>query len=574
MILDIQKNSKEILLDYINQENNSDLLLDDFVFDTPQSITVTASGKNTKIKLSAKETSTYYGFREIFYKRLNFSDIFNNEKTPLINKTALKLSELIPNINNLYGINLTEDDYIEADVPLFDYSDPDKTRIVTISSKPDSILFTGSYDFVLNSKIAVPIDDGNISRIFYIHQTGYSSIDYKKTILSITNIGTVNENFSLLSNAITVPTFNVSRMLLKNNGEIVLLGDFTLTYTDSNQISNNVIAKTLLLNDDGSVKSHYIDFLYNQNLEINYIENSLVEFKYVIDPTLNLSANHVYRYSEDGLLDTTYETTGIGYAPVIITLCNDGRLYTVSPIVDKEYRIDRLLPNGELDSTFTTIFVSGIGINNPLTVTQIKPVYNNGLWLLLYPAYGVNINSISCKINGVAIVPEGITAAFAWNPILKFQENGSWNKIFSNLLTNNNDKSIYLTSGSTLKPVDTVLVGDENNITFFTYKSNPVTGFDHKQPITFDYGGKLLPLNGIDYQNQFRWVDCKEVFSQYNNQTIAYGTMILPLTSGGYSEISSCIARYSHNGTSLSLIFRNDNTNNGIKNVIMKETTV
>lgn len=574
MILDIQKNSKEILVDYINQENDSNLLVNDFVFDTPQSITVTASGKNTKIKLTAKLTSVYYGFREVFYKRLNFSDIFNNEKTPLINKTALKLSELIPNINNLYGINLTEDDYYEVDIPPFDYSNPDMVRIVTIVSKPESILFTGSYDFVLNNKVVVPIDDDNISRIFYVHQTGYNSIDYKKTILSITNIGTANENFFLLSNATTITTFNINRMLLKSNGEIVLLGDFTLTYINSNQVSNNIIAKTLLLNDDGSIKNHYTDFLYNQNPEIVYIENSLVEFKYVIDPTLNLSANDVYRYKEDGLLDSAYEITGIGYAPVSITLCNDGCLYTVSPIVNKEYRIDRLLSSGELDPTFTTIFISGVGVNNPLTVTQIKPVYNNGLWLLLYPAYGVSINSISCKINDVAIVPEGITSTFAWNPILKFQEDGSWNKTFSNLLTNNSDKSIYLTSGSTLRPVDSVLVGDENNITFFTYKSNPITGFDHKQPITFDYAGKLLPLNGIDYQNQFRWVDCKEVFSQYNKQTIAYGTMLLPLTSGGYSEVSSCITRYSHNGSSLSLIFRNDNVNNKIKNVIMKEITL
>ena len=586
ILIDQNLSSEQILINEINYKNSTNLLYTDFDFNIPEPVSIFGKNVNTKVMITPKTSSPYTGTREIFYNRLDLGEILTNPVGQVFPENFTKLSEIIGKINTVFGINLKVDDYYDQNLPIYYTSPGGVIPRVNVTAKPESLLFTGSFSLVLGA-IAPQAAISAFDLAYYIHNQGYDASSYMNSLISINKDGSTNIDFILFRNVTNIATLVIDKVLLLNNGELVLNGQFELTITEQgNPTPAPTICSSLVLRADGSVKETSQTPLFNANPAIKYTEDKAVEYKYVIDVTNMTKANRLYRYTQNGMLDSLYSATGVTYIPEIISLCSDGKLYTVSPIFtaplvfnanipSKQRRIDRLLSNGSVDPSFTSVTISAKGNDSPLAIVEIFPLTSDGFWMLFQPLYGVAITSTSPVINGISLVPGGINVAHAWNPVVKFAQNGQYDTSFKSLLKNNLDSSIFsIAGGNSLNVGDKVLSCSSTKACFFTMKSNPITGYEHRQPIAFNAAGELKTLSGDQYVQQYRWVEATQVIVQPNKYFLTYGkiTTINPL--GGYSTVSNAVARYKEDGSVDNVIYRQpvQDTNGGvfsIKEVLM-----
>jgi hypothetical protein len=103
-------NPKEVILAILNQSSGTSVEVADVDFGTPQRATGGAPLRNTKLVISPKANSGYYGNKIIWYNRIHITDL----GSITVNKgTSTLYSQLIPAINAKYGIYLSIDDIVE-----------------------------------------------------------------------------------------------------------------------------------------------------------------------------------------------------------------------------------------------------------------------------------------------------------------------------------------------------------------------------------------------------------------------------------------------------------------------------
>lgn len=103
-----------------------------FYFNDPEPGVV--PGKNTKIKVTGKSSSKYIGTRVLHYNRIPLSQLGALRVT---RESETNVVELIPKINNKYGLFLSE--YDLAANPLLPYEIGEITLNVEV--KPTSLIF-------------------------------------------------------------------------------------------------------------------------------------------------------------------------------------------------------------------------------------------------------------------------------------------------------------------------------------------------------------------------------------------------------------------------------------------------
>ena len=67
--INIQQDPHQVLLDSLNQRNQTNILLSDVDFSDPTPISPTGNGDDTEITLSPKVGSSYYNSRSFTYKK-------------------------------------------------------------------------------------------------------------------------------------------------------------------------------------------------------------------------------------------------------------------------------------------------------------------------------------------------------------------------------------------------------------------------------------------------------------------------------------------------------------------------
>lgn len=586
-IIDTSKSAQKILMDEINIKNNTTLDFNDFIFSIPETVTLPGQDVNTKIRLTPKENTTFYGFKDIFYKRLDLNIILARPVGTILPGAATLLSEIIPAINIEFGIGLKTEDYIDQPLQPYNASSIVGQNFVNINAKAESLLFFGSTRFTLGP-LVLNNNNNNNNFIYYLHSTGQntilnppSPIEGKKQLISINSDGTNNNDFVLLRNTnILRSDIDIRKVILRNDGSLVLLGIFNInlfsSFFESSQFNNsnilinndntsNIICNSIVIYSSGEFLQSFSNTLFYSNgfsnnpisTEMKLIENVNIYHKYFIDkgdgetPGVGL-----VRYSQDGVLDTSY-SPNINYIPINAYLCDDGSLYLVKPetiepiasnnnIPGKVIIIEKLYNNGFINETFQKVIISGDGINNVLPVAQLYPIFNDGFWILFNPLYGVSTSSISPIINGVPLVPVNNLTECSWNPIVKISENGNYQNSFNSILKNNLNYSIYSPPG----PIS--MIGNNLGATLFTYKNNPITGFLHSQPMNFNQFGDNQLLTELNYSEQYKWISSSKPLLEPINSFISYGLLDNKLT--GINDY--CVGRYNFNGTIDKVIFR------------------
>lgn len=158
------KQSKDLVYDLINASNPSlpvPASASTVNLNTPSAITP-SGGKiqNTKMTLNAPANSPFLGKKDITYRRIDLSNLFRSVIVQVNkysaaaaagnqNTVAFTLYNLLADLNAKYGMSFTTDDLGDANILRGNTQNSDGFyfNTVTISAKPTSLAFTGSFTF-------------------------------------------------------------------------------------------------------------------------------------------------------------------------------------------------------------------------------------------------------------------------------------------------------------------------------------------------------------------------------------------------------------------------------------------
>lgn len=157
----------------INAANNINLKMTDVVFGPAEAVAgltpVPTTVKNTRSILTAAPAARYSGKVPAFYDRLSFTKVF--EHTPVNTYAKLRsfrpvrIHDLIPDLNNYYGLELTKADILDGELTLVD-----GVGSAVIEATPASLTWTG--------KFTVSIIPGDLALEKHMTVTDLKGIDY------------------------------------------------------------------------------------------------------------------------------------------------------------------------------------------------------------------------------------------------------------------------------------------------------------------------------------------------------------------------------------------------------------
>lgn len=558
--LNINDPDAKILMDAVNYENQTSYDYNDFIYGEPESASLLNTIINTKIRITPKVGTLYYNSKDFFYRRMDLGQIYETSKISIQVGSRTLLSELIPEINEYYGINLKPGTYVDQVLPVEDPQNPGAPLIVALQANPGALLFQGVALIELNTTPAVLEEDRFDRRVYILVDNEDASIYQNTVVVYDTKFEPVT-TFTLLRNCTNVTQFNATKIIPLSNGNIALRGVFKF---DSVLSGSNVTydVNSIILAPNGAVIKIGNPHLFGPAGITNWYGHYSDPHKYVIDTANEINTDtttKTYRYTNDGELDITFVATGLGYVPQHITTDKSGRIYTASDPYNAsgwKLRIDRLLASGILDPNYTPIIFEIAGVGQPLGIIQMRVNELNELFVALRPVTGVSSLDPSPIINGETVIPGNTTQVYGYTPVFKFKETGVWDKSFKNENLNIAPTAIYDTTGSNMLPNDNVIGVDGNVVMFYTNIINPITGFRQRMPLSFDKYGTPIRLAGQDYESQVRWDSTKQLLGLTNGRAIAFGMGYTKNPSGGWSALTPLVAAYFKNASGMKIIHK------------------
>jgi hypothetical protein len=117
--LDFNQPAVDILLDQLNYDNNAGITPQLVVFQNP-SANATGAQRNTTVQITSVEGSGFTGSVDWQYNRVDISVVPGIRSTLIsVPNGATLISQLLPNINLAYGIQLTAEDIVDGPIPTF-----------------------------------------------------------------------------------------------------------------------------------------------------------------------------------------------------------------------------------------------------------------------------------------------------------------------------------------------------------------------------------------------------------------------------------------------------------------------
>lgn len=127
-------NGEEVLLSIVNEQDGTDVLLEDVVFGSPQRATGVLPVRNTFVKITPQVQSGLYGIKTFWYNRIHKSEL----GTITVDRgEATTYLQILPAINDKYGLYLTIADIIDGPLPTLQVGEIE----VDLPINPNSLAF-------------------------------------------------------------------------------------------------------------------------------------------------------------------------------------------------------------------------------------------------------------------------------------------------------------------------------------------------------------------------------------------------------------------------------------------------
>lgn len=149
MKYDLSKLPEQILVDMINQDNGLNLTPDILSFGLPTP-SRTLDGRNTMVTVSAQPGTRVSGEVALHYSRLPLDSTAVGKNHVFKADGALTVAQLIPAINERFGINLQSSEYQNAQLPAFDGIVGHEQMPFALNASLHSLVFIGSVTLVLS----------------------------------------------------------------------------------------------------------------------------------------------------------------------------------------------------------------------------------------------------------------------------------------------------------------------------------------------------------------------------------------------------------------------------------------
>lgn len=140
MTINLNQSSSEMLLDLINQDNNTTFTLADISFGIPTEY-AGIGGRNTLVTVSAKPGRPYLGSFTFHYKRLDFSILWPTGLQFTTNIAYGNTHAILNLINNEYSLGLKEEDIANTTFV---------SGVATLTALSTSLAWIGSVQIQLN----------------------------------------------------------------------------------------------------------------------------------------------------------------------------------------------------------------------------------------------------------------------------------------------------------------------------------------------------------------------------------------------------------------------------------------
>jgi hypothetical protein len=565
--IDLNKTDEEILMDQINAENSTNLDYSDFIFSVPVPASIPLTDINTKITLTPRVTSGYIKPRDIFYKRIDLAQVFNNNDIDIIVDTEEDLSDLINQINEKYGINLRTGDYLDVAVPAIDPLNPVLNRQVVVQAHPESYLYVGTGNLILDPRVR-PVDDYNYVRDTFVITDSSNPAVYENTIVSLNSVFNESAYFDFLRNTVSVDFVRIDKIIALPNRNFYLGGQFEFEAALNGDPLQPYVSSGLIIDTNGLIVEQSSTPLFGVGLNNRYGVNRNINYVYLCDPDGLISPSNstqLYRYTLDGQRDILFDPDGLGYVPEIVRVADDGKIYTASseytgPLVSdplqtaKQIRIDRLNSDGTLDLSFSTIYIRSTGISDVTPVVDILPITGGGGFVLLKPIHGISTSSDYPIINDEPMVLPTDPLDCSFNPVFRFNQDGLRVPGFSRILLNNEPSSVLINS-SNLNIDDKCLSYADNKLLVLTNRRHPITGYTHKQLMCFNMNGTLLNIAPSSLAADIRWVSDVSFVRLDNGRILLAGVGQTRLPSGGWASARSLIVMYNQSGQIIETVY-------------------
>lgn len=148
--IDMGGDGKTLLLAMIGKKLGETLSAEDYDFQDPETPIDASQGKNTMVRMYPKGGTGGYGPKVIYYDRINIKEL----GTVSIDKGSYtRVKDTLADINNKYGVYLTETDIVDADLPAADATGTVYFNIVINDAK--SLVFYGNTPANMTTPIAV-----------------------------------------------------------------------------------------------------------------------------------------------------------------------------------------------------------------------------------------------------------------------------------------------------------------------------------------------------------------------------------------------------------------------------------
>ena len=211
----LSKKSKDLLLDLVNDKNQSELVHEDVDFADPA--VQTANDRNSNSVISAKPDSQYTGEVTVEYDRLDLQKLFTDAGMPVVELNSLGLTsslDLLTELNLEYGLALDEDDIVVEALP-------------TGLLPQDYTLKVKATSFAWLNQLAIRLTDGKPPLSSVIVQTVLDGLKYPTgDVTSLTRpeiafAAPVAEAFQTPEGTLLVGTGNpVGDLIVATNSEI------------------------------------------------------------------------------------------------------------------------------------------------------------------------------------------------------------------------------------------------------------------------------------------------------------------------------------------------------------------
>lgn len=507
--IDLHQPPLEVLIAKINAINSMDLKSTDFTLSAPVvDVGTDALGRSwdTKITLNPSVGSVWIKALPVTYSRAALQDLMRVQ-SPVQTAGNAMLYEILDAVNAAYGIYLQEADVEQAVINYVESTDHQGPGTVEIVTRPTSVFYKGSMTIPVNTQARQGLNTYDDEAVYYV----LARASGKDTVMAFNIRGEPVETFTAFKGA-TFSMSNVKHFEMQNNGNMVLIGDFTYTTTNSSGQSTEHIVKLIKISPMGDILETASGNIFGATYAgLQRVFDNATGAMYALDPTnlIGGRASMVHRFLPDGTYDNNFNMGAGGIATHIAF--HDGFVYAVRQAAGVATITKHNALTGAADNTFGPLALSLA--QGPLSLYAIA-ADANGIKVLVdsTPA------STPVRRNGVPIWTPGPASADAF-PSLTFTLQGE-----------NKPGSIYYRPGYEQEFVgpfsQTTLAKTLSSgwLVFATVGCHPYYGTMCQQLISASPEGEIVRSPGFDPKQAPRFIQINDIQHIENGDIAAVGT--------------------------------------------------